>query len=89
MTVYIERKTCGSVTEVLLYFDLGTTPNVFVKHGAKKVDMIMYEDVDAKVTGMKGDNAHTISLGEIAKLPSQLNDPIFCSKAAFPVVLSL
>ena len=49
----------------------------------------MYEDVDAKVTGMKGDNAHTISLGEIAKLPSQLNDPIFCSKAAFPVVLSL
>lgn len=58
------------------YFDLGTTPDVFVRHGAKKVKMIMYEDVVAKVTGMKGDNAHTISLDEISKLPSQLNDPI-------------
>ena len=58
------------------YFKLGTTPDVFIKHGAKKVEMIMYEDVVAKVTGMKGDDAHTISLDEISKLPSELNDPV-------------
>lgn len=67
-----------------VYFDLGTTPNVFIKHGAKNVKMIMYDDVVAKVTGMKGDTAHTISIDEIAKLPSQLNDPILLFKGSVP-----
>ena len=67
-----------------VYFDLGTTPDVFIKHGAKKVNMIMFEDVVAKVTGMKGDVAHTISIDEIAKLPSQLNDPILLFKGSVP-----
>ena len=65
-----------------VYFDLGTTPDVLVKHGAKKVKMIMYDDVVAKVTGMKGDEAHVISLDEISKLPSQLNDPILLFKGS-------
>jgi hypothetical protein len=67
-----------------VYFKLGTTPNVFVKHGAKQVEMIMYSDVVAKVTGMKGDDAHIITLDEIAKLPSQLNDPILLFKGSVP-----
>ena len=58
------------------YFELGTTPSVLVKHGAERVPVIMFEDCLAKVTGLKSDEAHSISLGEIAKLPSQLNDPI-------------
>ena len=67
-----------------VYFRLGTTPNVFVKHGAQNVEMIMYDDVVAKVTGMKGDDAHVISLEEISKLPSQLNDPILLFKGSIP-----
>lgn len=67
-----------------VYFKLGTTPDIFIKHGAKKVEMIMYNDVVAKVTGMKGDEAHVIALSEIAKLPSQLNDPILLFKGSVP-----
>ena len=44
--------------------------------------MIMYGDVVAKVTGMKGDDAHIISLDEISRLPSQLNDPIMLFKGS-------
>lgn len=67
-----------------VYFRLGTTPDVFIKHGAQKSEMIMYDEVVAKVTGMKGDNAHSISLDEISKLPSQLNDPILLFKGSVP-----
>lgn len=65
-----------------IYFNLGTTPDVFVKHGAKRSKMIMYGDVVEKVTGMKDDSAHNISIDEIAKLPSQLNDPILLFKGS-------
>lgn len=54
------------------YFDLGTTPDVFVKHGAKQARVIMYPDCLTKITGGK----HSISLEEIAKLPAELNEPI-------------
>ena len=67
-----------------VYFDLGTTPNVFVKHGAAKTRIIMYDDVVAKVTGSKNDSSHNIPLEEIAKLPSQLNDPILLFKGNVP-----
>ena len=62
------------------YFNLGTTPSVLVKHGAKKVPVIMYEDCLIKVTGGK----HSISLDEIKKLPEQLNDPILLFKGSVP-----
>ncbi|MBR5782917.1 MAG: hypothetical protein IKY33_01680 [Clostridia bacterium] len=62
------------------YFELGTTPDIFVKHGAPKVDLIMYEDCIVKINGQK----HEIPLSEIAKLPSQLNDPILLFKGSVP-----
>lgn len=65
------------------YFELGTTPDILIKHGAKPAPVIMYEDCVAKVTGLKGDQAHMISLDEIAKLPSQLNDPILLFKGKY------
>lgn len=62
------------------YFELGTTPDVLVKHGAPHVPVIMYDDCIVKVTGGK----HDISLDEIAKLPAQLNDPILLFKGSVP-----
>lgn len=62
------------------YFNLGTTPSVLVKHGAKQVPVIMYEDCLVKITGGK----HSISLDEIKKLPEQLNDPILLLKGSVP-----
>ncbi len=62
------------------YFALGTTPDVFIKHGAPKVELIMYEDCILKINGGK----HQILLSEIAKLPSQLNDPILLFKGNHP-----
>ena len=62
------------------YFNLGTTPSVLVKHGAKQVPVIMYEDCLVKITGGK----HSISLDEIKKLPEQLNDPILLFKGSVP-----
>ena len=66
------------------YFELGTTPDVFVKHGSPAAELIMYEDCVVKVTGGKGDAAHEISLSEIAKLPEQLNDPILLFSGSVP-----
>lgn len=62
------------------YFELGTTPEVLKKHGAPATEIIMYSDVVVKVTGGK----HSISLDEIAKLPSQLNEPILLFKGSVP-----
>ena len=62
------------------YFNLGTTPSVLVKHGAKQVPVIMYEECLVKITGGK----HSISLDEIKKLPEQLNDPILLFKGSVP-----
>ncbi len=62
------------------FFKLGTTPTIFTKHGAPSVELIMYDDVITKVTGGK----HNISLDEIAKLPSQLNDPILLFSGSVP-----
>lgn len=62
------------------YFNLGTTPSVLVKHGAKQAPVIMYEDCLIKVTGGK----HSIALDEIKKLPEQLNDPILLFKGSAP-----
>ena len=54
------------------FFRLGTTPQILVKHGASPGEVIMFEDCLLKITGLK----HSISLDELAKIPSQLNDPI-------------
>ena len=62
------------------YFELGTTPDIFIKHGAPKVDLIMYEECLLKVNGEK----HQIQLSEIARLPSQLNDPILLFRGSHP-----
>ena len=62
------------------YFELGTTPNVLIKHGAPAVNVIMYSDVITKITGGK----HSIALNEISKLPTQLNDPILLFKGSIP-----
>ena len=60
------------------YFNLGTTSDVLVKHGASKTDLIMYEECILKVTGGK----HSISLDEIAKLPYELDDPVLLFKGS-------
>ena len=60
------------------YFELGTTPDVLVKHGAPKGDVIMFEDCLLKIAGLK----HSIALDELAKIPSQLNDPILLFKGS-------
>ena len=60
------------------FFELGDTPDVFVKHGAKKLDLIMLPEVVIKTTGGK----HSIAIDEIAKLPSELRDPIMLFKGS-------
>ena len=60
------------------YFKLGTTPEVLTKHGAPSGEVIMFEDCLLKITGQK----HSISLDELAKIPSQLNDPILLFKGS-------
>ncbi len=60
------------------FFRLGTTPEVLIRHGAPEGEVIMYEDCLLKITGLK----HTISLDELAKIPSQLNDPILLFKGS-------
>lgn len=60
------------------HFDLGTTPDVLIKHGAKSTSLIMYPSCVEKITGGK----HSIALDEIAKLPEQLNDPILLFKGS-------
>jgi len=62
------------------YFDLGTTPNILVKHGAVNKKIIMTEECLNKITGQK----HSISLDEVAKIPTQLNDPILLFKGSVP-----
>lgn len=66
------------------YFDIGETPEIFVKHGAPDASIIMFPNCVEKITGFKGDDGHTFSLEEIAKLPSQLNDPILLFKGSIP-----
>ena len=58
------------------FFRLGTTPDVLTKHGAPQGEVIMFEDCLLKITGLK----HSISLDELSKIPSQLNDPILLFK---------
>lgn len=53
-------------------FDLGMTPKNLIDNGAKKSRLYTFENVIVKITGGK----HSIALEEIAKLPSQLADPI-------------
>ena len=60
------------------YFDLGTTSNMLIKHGAPNANLIMYEDCLIKVTGGK----HSISLDEISKLPYELDDPVLLFKGS-------
>ncbi|MBQ3416771.1 MAG: hypothetical protein IJH32_02940 [Ruminococcus sp.] len=60
------------------FFDIGTTPDVLVKHGAKKSKVIMYEDCLIKVTGGK----HAIAIDEIKKLPYELEDPVLLFKGS-------
>ena len=60
------------------YFELGTTPDILVKHGAPEGNVIMYEDCLLKIAGLK----HSIALSELAKIPSQLNDPILLFKGS-------
>ncbi len=60
------------------YIDLGTTPDILVKHGAPKKSLIMFEDCIVKCTGGK----HAISLSELSKLPEQVNDPILLFKGS-------
>ena len=62
------------------YFELGTTPAVLVKHGARERTVIMLPECIVKITGGK----HSISLSEIAKLPSELNDPVLLFKGSVP-----
>ncbi len=60
------------------FFELGTTPDILVRHGAPEGEVIMFEDCLAKIAGLK----HSISLDEIAKIPAQLNDPILLFKGS-------
>lgn len=62
------------------FFDLGTTPEVFVKHGAHESKVIMLPDCVVKITGGK----HSIALEEIAKLPMEMNDPVLLFKGSAP-----
>ncbi len=62
------------------YFDLGSTPSVFIKHGASEVKVIMLPDCVVKITGGK----HSIALEEIAKLPIELNDPVLLFEGSVP-----
>ena len=62
------------------YFDLGTTSDVLVKHGASNVKLIMYEDCLLKITGDK----HSIALDELEKLPYELDDPVLLFKGSQP-----
>jgi hypothetical protein len=55
--------------------NLGSTPLVMQKLGADKLPMIISPGVVEKVTGGT-DFAHTLSLDELKKLPSELADPI-------------
>lgn len=64
------------------YFEVGKTPSVFIKHGAPDSELIMYPDCVEKITGLKGDEGHMFAIEEIAKLPSQLNDPILLFKGS-------
>lgn len=66
------------------YFDLGTTPDVLIKHGAKHLPVVMFEDCMVKITGGKGDDAHSFSIDELSKLPEALNDPILLFKGSYP-----
>ncbi|MBR4726613.1 MAG: hypothetical protein IK080_01865 [Clostridia bacterium] len=62
------------------YFNLGTTPSILIKHGAKKLKFIMLENVITKETGEK----HNIALEELARMPEELNDPILLIKGNKP-----
>jgi len=62
------------------YFDLGTTSNVLIKHGAPNAELIMYEDCLVKITGGK----HAISLDELSKLPIELDNPVLLFSGSVP-----
>lgn len=59
-------------------FELGKTPGIFQKLGAKNLPVIMPQEVISKITGGK----HDISLDEIKKLPSVLADPLMIFNSA-------
>lgn len=62
------------------YFKLGVTPDSLKVAGAKKLPLIMLQDVIVKITGGK----HSISLDELAKLPSQIANPVMIFKGSTP-----
>ena len=60
------------------YFELGKTPVILKKLGAKDLPVIMLQEVVVKMTGGK----HNISSDEIKKIPEQLNNPIMVFDSA-------
>ena len=64
------------------FFDLGTTPDLLLKHGAKKLPIVMENDVVWKFTSNYKD--HGIALDEVAKLPSQIANPILLLRGSVP-----
>lgn len=60
------------------YFELGNTPEILKKHGAKNLPIIMSEQVLVKITGEK----HAISIDNIATLPQQIRKPILLFKGS-------
>ena len=64
------------------YFELGTTPAILQKFGAKELPIIMEQSVVWKFTSDYKD--HAIALDEIAKLPSQIAEPVLLFKGSVP-----
>ena len=60
------------------YFDLGITPQIFIKHGAAQKRMVMLDDCIVKITGGK----HDVSLTEISKLVSEISNPVLLFKGS-------
>lgn len=64
------------------YFELGTTPAILQKFGAKELPIIMEQAVVWKFTSDYKD--HAIALDEVAKLPSQIAEPVLLFKGSVP-----
>ena len=64
------------------YFELGTTPAILQKFGAKELPIIMEQGVVWKFTSDYKD--HAIALDEVAKLPSQIAEPVLLFKGSVP-----
>ena len=64
------------------YFEIGTTPKILQKHGAKPLPVIMETDTVLKFSAEYKN--HAIAMEEAAKLPSQLEHPIMLFKGSVP-----